>query len=1609
MKKQNFFKAKSFYVICGLILLVFILSIFKSSYFSHAKIPKNVLLYDINNKDDRLYLSDITYNKAQVGWGNIAFDKTQSNTPLTLLLNGYTTVFNKGIWAHATSTVEYDISEYKEYTYFTTYYGINRAANNAGNGVKFYIYTSVDGKNWTLRTEEDPAAMKVNDSARYAKIDIRGANYIRLYAYDNGSNASDNAIWADTKLIKEDYNENVMVPVEEFDEIIKSRYTSGAIKGELVLPILQRDFINRVGQYQLRSFLEEDSKNYETLNWFLHNEEALRLWTIGGTPNGSYQNALKVLSRLYHAYKEDLQNENLTPNGTKYKDLYLKMMLSLSLTHSANVGLWIGGNQLSDAVTRYKIYKEMHLNNKLENNAMFENYTIEEMRGVMLTNIDDEEILWLRDYSSKKSNKYNPYDYMNYTFGYSYYRPQYYSASNYDKWNKKYNLSDYNITYQSGKPKLWIVFEEGAVCGGLSKTAANLYGVWGYPARVVGQPAHAAYVYLYNAGGGKYAWQLAYNVADTGWAKTDSGGRFPNGWGSRYATNSGSLKSGSYLLLSQEAQNEYDKYEQSELILLLESVYRNDRKKLEKIYQDAIDEERINLDAWIGLINLYITDDTKTEADLIELAEEISSVYAYHPLPMYDLTRRIATKITSPEYRSRMMILQNRTLKNATKANSSQTIYHKEVPIIANAILGVVDSRVATFSFTGTDAGKIVLSKQFQSAQVFWSYSLDGGKTWKDVSEHSVKLTDDEIASITTNNDIKIHISGLPWTDANIYTIDITKRAFPANKITINDEEDRMYGVTDDMEWTLDPTKGEWQSFANTNPIFSGNVRVYIRVIATGTELASDPVYYTFKENNVDDTKWYIQSKNLKVVEVNSTQSGEFNNILDGNANTYWRSKENAMPAYVTIELDQPRYISGLDYVPDKSAVKYGIVPYGRAQNVNIYVSLDGVTWELAVSKNNLGDNNNLKHIDFPEAKKAKYVKFECTRSYDAPVQALNVSVIKLYENVVVNETPRAEINYNVVRPTNGNVTAELINPTRDITVTNNGGKKTYTFTENGEFTFKFVDNEGHEGSATAKVDWIDKTPPQLEVSYSTTSTTNQDVVATLKFDKNVTILSKNVEIAENPVDKSKTITFLENDSILLEFMDELGNIGTKLITVDWIDKEAPTAEFEYSTSHITEGSVTVKLVPNETVTILNNGGSNKYTFNENGEFTFDFIDQAGNKGHATAIVSWITKLPKYELKYSTKDLTKEDVIVTVNIEKGYKLINNDGNEYTFKKNGDYKIEYLDSKGNLGAIPVKIDWIDKEPPTAELEYITENNKVIIKIINPSEKITFKEGNGIYEFTKNGEYEIIFYDMVGNEGKITAVINSIKENEDKPDDSNNNNENNNNNPTPPNKPNEDNSENNNKPNNDNSNNKPGQNNSSNNQNNNNTTTNKPNIKIPIKPQKPNNNNKPNTNITYKKYMSGNINIEIPSNAIKEDSNLKVESLKIPQELKDKFEEYSEYYDLYLVNNKSQKINLETTDEIIIYIKLNKEKDFKGVYEITDNNNIKLIDYIKTDENIIIKTDKIGKYILSYKNIKNINKEEKTKSKKGGYVVWPITFTIIISLVISIFVVRSKYKA
>ena len=46
------------------------------------------------------------------------------------------------------------------------------------------------------------------------------------------------------------------------------------------------------------------------------------------------------------------------------------------------------------------------------------------------------------------------------------------------------------------------------------------------------------------------------------------------------------------------------------------------------------------------------------------------------------------------------------------------------------------------------------------------------------------------------------------------------------------------------------------------------------------------------------------------------------------------------------------------------------------------------------------------------------------------------------------------------------------------IVITNNNTSREFTFTQNGEFTFKFEDEAGNEGTLSAQVDWIESEDP---------------------------------------------------------------------------------------------------------------------------------------------------------------------------------------------------------------------------------------------------------------------------------------------------------------------------------------------------------------------------------------------------------------------------------------------------------------------------------------------------------------------------------------------------
>ena len=307
-KKDNRFLLKI--IIC--LALLFIVFLFNNaSSISFAK-----------EEEEFCYLSDIPYvaEQSSVGWREISLDKTPDNTALSVKVEGANYTFEKGIFAHATSTVVYDLTDYAEYDYFTAYLGLNTTSTR-GDGVAFDVFTSSDGTNWESQLEDGPMDNQPGQNATFVKIDIRNAKYLKLSADDKASNASDHSVYADAKLVKESYDDsNGIKTVAEYDQILKS-YEGQEITGDYELTLLQRELVKKAGPYALKRFTNESEANRQMFSWLMNDVENLRLYIMGGTPEGgSYYNSLTQLSRLYDEYSSDFTNNELL-NNTWYPDM----------------------------------------------------------------------------------------------------------------------------------------------------------------------------------------------------------------------------------------------------------------------------------------------------------------------------------------------------------------------------------------------------------------------------------------------------------------------------------------------------------------------------------------------------------------------------------------------------------------------------------------------------------------------------------------------------------------------------------------------------------------------------------------------------------------------------------------------------------------------------------------------------------------------------------------------------------------------------------------------------------------------------------------------------------------------------------------------------------------------------------------------------------------------------------------------------------------------------------------------------------------------------------------------------------------------------------------
>ena len=871
-----------------------------------------------------LYLSDIEYvaNKSSVGYSSIKLDKNIDNGVIKLIKNGEVINFAKGVGAHAKSTLVYDIGKYsKDYTKFTANIGVDYSMRGRGNGVTFKISTSENGTYW--KDVKTTGVITAKNESVLVDINIEGVKYLRLIAETNGGNEADHSVYADARLLKKGYNLNDdlyqgIKTLSQYDEEIKKVNLESNLSSSKEI-LQKRELVRRLGYETLQSNLRDNNKVKDTFDWLLNDKEALELFIEAGDISESGR-FINVLSNLYDKYKDCLSDE---VNGTIYK----KMMIALATGWSSDSGTSALDFNMNlptfDAVGRFQIMKDFYDNDKLARKEEFKTYNMELMRMIMNNQMANEDLIWLNNYANKKypndlSKKLN---FWNYGIAYrtiNLNQDFIYNESNREKFDTKYSLSENNISYgQKGKHNLWMLFEVGGVCWNSSRFGQNLNKAFGLPSIGIYQPWHEAVLEYTQDSQGRGVWSINNNIGGWQKARTVWGANKPYrtllDWGNKYFSDkaSDSAYNGAYMLLAQSALDNAN-YEKSYYYNLQANSYSNPEDKI-NAYNKSLEALNINLDSFEGLINEY-KKANKSSAEWRALAEKVIDSYTYYPYAMVDLLKVIRPNLSSDD-RADIDIARADALNVAARATKNDVFQDAACRDIAKTIMGRNKVDLASFSFNGDNANKIVINNSYGSFSVPVEYSLDGGNKWvtTEAGTSSIQLSDAQVKSINVNDDIKVRLVGSSY----VFTIDIKKASTPDTKtLTRNNETKRLEGKTANLEYSLDDGK-TWQDYTN-DTVFKENEVIKVRYKSNGVFLFSDSIGYTFLSNSdriaIIQVTGYLDAvvaEALKGVDVS-----QINEILVSN---------NSLGEFSGNEVEKSIVAKIKEFVPEELAGDYSI------------------------------------------------------------------------------------------------------------------------------------------------------------------------------------------------------------------------------------------------------------------------------------------------------------------------------------------------------------------------------------------------------------------------------------------------------------------------------------------------------------------------------------------------------------------------------------------------------------------------------------------------------------------------------------------------------------
>jgi hypothetical protein len=368
---------------------------------------------------------------------------------------------------------------------------------------------------------------------------------------------------------------------------------------------------------------------------------------------------------------------------------------------------------------------------------------------------------------------------------------------------------------------------------------------------------------------------------------------------------------------------------------------------------------------------------------------------------------------------------------------------------------------------------------------------------------------------------------------------------------------------------------------------------------------------------------------------------------------------------------------------------------------------------------------------------------------------------------------PSGRVSYTWADPRKGPVTAKLKlsdDSGGKVTITNNGGSGSYVFKTNGQFVFEFEDEAGNKSRALAQVSTIPSEGPRVTVSYSSIYPTREAVKVTMTPEPGAVLKSGDIKTVQE--NGRYTFSTDENGSWNFTFVNEDGVENVVKPSVNNIDKTPPKLWLDYVYDPY-KFTITAIVRSDEPITPAEGSTlSQVYPCTDKERYTMKALDDLGNEAVVTASAAYIDEQGAGDIKinFSTAELTKNPVTITLTSDKEFTVLNNGGSkELTAQQNGQYIFVIRDSLGQIKALTAEVKNIILEAPVITLgypDYIEINRRGSIDLMNftavdsidgdvkDKVKIT-----GTVNTLKPGIYTVTYsvVNSVGNEAVKTLTV------------------------------------------------------------------------------------------------------------------------------------------------------------------------------------------------------------------------------------------------------------